>query len=475
MPVISVTNILGLNVKINPLQIASQEMIRCVNMDSYHFGSKKKRPGYNVLFGTAVTGGAKIDHLFTWQKDDGTTSFVYGLADNKILYYDVNGTATDWSIAGNGTVSGDYLGHASLENTLIVGDGTTNTRHTTDGTAFTDTTLAPKAFDFTDYQNRIYCIGSASNAFYSALGNAADWATSGTSDSSSIKIPGPGGLNRIFKADDRVMFNKNSDNQFRWDGYNLFDMTTDHGITSPKSLDQHDGVWHGLNEHGLFQFTGSGPDMLSNKADSLFVNDRGTGVSKAGFAGNVGNFCGFQYYLAMGTAIADDITGKNIPNCVLDYDIRLQELKTHSYGVFPTAMAQYIDATGSRKFIFGDNDGYVYQFDNDTFTDNGKPIYSEMEFVFHGGTLQNKKFNWFRALFNPGCSAHVQIAVEDTFLQGGLRWIDLGDANSGVVEFRFPPDYRRGRVLFIRIYDASKTSRFEFFGYEVDVDLVPAP
>jgi hypothetical protein len=474
MPVVTVSNLLGLNVNINPLDIDSKEMIRCVNMDNYHFGAKKKRPGYVQLFDNSVS-SANIDHMFNWQKDDGSTSFIYALSNNRILYFDVNGTATNWQVCSNGTVSGNYLGHASLENTLIVGDGVTNTRHSTNGTAFIDTPLAPKAFDFVDYQDRIYCIGSASNSFYSSLGDATNWNTSGTSDSSSIKIPGPGGLNRIFKADNRVMFNKNSGNQFRWDGYNLWDMTTDHGITSPKSLDQHDGVWHGLNEHGLFQFTGMGPSMLSNKADSLFINDRGTGVSKSGFGNNPGSFYGFQYLLDMGTSIADDITQKNISNCVLVYDIRLQDLRTYSMGVFPTAMTQYFDKTGVRRFIFGDANGYVYQLDPNTFTDNGLPIYSEMEFLFHAGTMQNKKFNWFRALFNPGCEAHVQIAVEDTFMKGGQRWIDLGDATSGVVEYRFPPDYRRGRLLFIRIYEASKTGRFEYYGYEIDAELIETP
>ena len=74
-------------------------------------------------------------------------------------------------------------------------------------------------------------------------------------------------------------------------------------------------------------------------------------------------------------------------------------------------------------------------------------------------------------MFNPGSQAKVQVAITDTFTKEKLNWIDLGQSKDGVVTGRFPSG-SRGRFLLYKIYDASRDARFQFYGYEVDVDVV---
>jgi hypothetical protein len=472
MPVVTVTNTQALNLKISPLQIDAGEMIRCVNVDSYHFGSKKKRLGYETFLGTAVTQGT-VNDLWNWTKDDGTTSYLYALANNRVLYYDLNGTATDWTPCGNGTVSGSRIGFGVLENTMIIGDGVTATRHTTDGTSFTNTTIAPIANDFVDYQQRIYAVGTASDLFYSTTGDATNWNTSGTSDSSSIHIPGPGKLIKVFKVSDRLMACKNSNSMHRWDGYNLVDMCTAYGPTSPQSVDQTDGYYLGLNRVGVFGYSGEKPELLSNKVEKQIYNDRGGGIPGDLFNNTPGVVHRFNYFLTAGT-VTDDLTNQTITNAIIKYDYQTNEFSNYKIANLPRAYVSYTDPQGYKQLVFGDSTGATYKFGSAT-TDNGTPIEANMEFVYHGGTMQRKKFNWFRAMFNVGCEAKVQIALADTYNKASKTWVDIGEVSNGIAEFKFPVDNRVGRLLFIRIYEASSSARFEYYGYELDVDIEGTP
>ena len=464
MATLPVFNLKGLNLQLNPLNIQPNEPIRAVNVDSYEFGAKKKRAGYVTYLGTPD--GAQVNTLFDWQRNNGTQFWNYR-ASGSALWYSQQGTGA-WTICGNGTITnGSNVCQAVLEDTLIVGDGAGSTRHTTNGTSFTNTTAAPIAVSLAEYHNRIYAAGTALSLFWSTTGTATDW----TTDSSSVNIPGAGKLLSNFKANDRMVATKNSGLMFRWDEYNLVDISTNLGPTSFQSIGSIEDYRFYLNRLGMYGYGGVRPEIISNKVQKQIYNDAGEGIAGTVFDNAPGVTHRYDYLLAVGT-ITDDLTDETISNGIIKYNYQLDEFLNYNFATLPKAWYSYKDASGSQQLIFGDASGQCYTFGGTATTDNGSTIEAILEFVVHFGTLNEKKWNWFRASFNPGCQAKVAIAVTNTFVRGAKKWQDLGDASSGVVEYRFPAG-AQGVFLFIKIYEASRNARFTLYGYEIEGDILP--
>lgn len=460
----------GLNLYVNPLNKKSGDLLRAVNVDSFPYGGKRKRSGYTTYLGTA--NGSAVNTLFAWNKNDGTTLYTYR-ASGSALYYSTQGTGA-WTICGNGTIgAGAHVGYAVLDNTLVVCDGVGSTRHTTSGTSFTNTTLAPVAVDLGMYQNRIFAAGTSSILFYSTTGDATNWATSGTSDSSSLTIPGEGKLNKLFTSSDRLIATKNSNLMYKWDGYSLVDMTTDMGPSSPYSVDKSQDYFFWLNNtYGIVGYGGGRPQLLSNAVNRQIFNNMGSGVAAGTFSVAAGAVSRYDYYLSIGT-VTDDFTNESVPNAILKHDFQKNEFLNYSFANFPTAWTSYTDRTGARQLIFGDNNGQCYTFGNSQTTDNGVAIEAIMEYMT-GMEIPELDKTWkhFWAFFNPGCNARVQVAIENTYVKQSKKWMDVGDATSGVAYFRFPQG-SVGKFLFVRIMESSKNSLFEFYGFSVDADPIP--
>ncbi len=108
--------------------------------------------------------------------------------------------------------------------------------------------------------------------------------------------------------------------------------------------------------------------------------------------------------------------------------------------------------------------------DNST-TDNGAAIESEMVFVFNYKIPGfEKNWRYLRLWFNPGCEAKVQVACTNTYTYQHLIWKEVGDVIDGFVEYRFPPD-SRSRFVFMRIYESSKNSQFVYYGSEIQAEI----
>ena len=456
------TNVSGINLKQNPLN-TDGDLLRVVNCDPSNIGAWRKRPGFITYLGTPDN--SEVTCLFNFTRNNGTQLWTYRVSGGS-LYYSTKGTG-DWTICGNGTLTnGAFTSPGFLEDTMILGDGTANTRHTTNGTSFTDTTSAPKAQFFTDFQNRIWAGGTASSEFYSTTGTPADW----TTDSSSISIPGPGRINQTFKSNDRLVVPKNSGVILRYDGNNLIDIATTLGPSSPQSLANVEDFSFYLNRSGVFGFGGAKPEIVSNKIESLVYNDAGSAVVGTVFDNAPGVAHRYDYMLSVGS-IADDLTNESINNAVLVYDYRLNDWRTYGFATRPTSWLSFADSLGSQQLSFGDSGGQCYQMAGTAVTDNGTAIQSILEGFIHGGSFLEKKWNWGRFLFNPGCEANVQIALTDTFTKNNKVWQSLGQARDGIVEYHFPSD-SRGRFLFYKISDNSSAARFEWYGAELDVDLI---
>lgn len=458
----------GLNLYVNPLNRDGGEMIKAVNITSDFYGAKRKRTGYDTFLGTAD--GSVVNSLFSFYKNDGTQFWLYRASGNK-LYSSAQGTGA-WTVTGNGTISaGASVGHAVLDNTMIIGDGVGSTRYTTDGTSFTNAGLAPIASSFEQYQNRIYAAGTASDLFYSTTGDATNWNTSGTSDSSSFKVPGAGKLLTIFKNNDRLVATKVGGAMFRWDGYSLLDMATDLGPTSAKTLDQVEGYYFWPNRLGIYGYGGDKPELVSNPVQRQIYNTAGSGVAGTVFDNSPGGIYRYDYFWGVST-ITDDYTGETISNALIKYDYNKNEYLNWSLFNNPTAMHSYKDASGNDQFIFGDNVGQVYQLSNTTYSDNGTAISADMMFSLDAGVLElDKRWNWLFLYFNPGCQATVQVACTDSLTPQGASWRDIGDVSAGIVRYKFPSN-SRSKLLFIRIHESSRSAPFIFYGFSYEADPV---
>jgi len=461
MPSIDLYNNAGLNLNLSPFLHNQGEMIRLVNVERDMQGAWKKRSGY-ITYLNDING--TITKLWNWTLNNGTQFWNYAVSGGS-LYYSTQGTG-NWTICGNGTLTnGARPGHAVLDNTMILGDGTANSRHTTSGTSFTDTTGAPKAPYWTDYQNRIYA-GTNNTLFWSTTGTASDWST----DSSSIQIPGPGGLNWVGKIADAVQTSKTSGIMHSWDGFRLVDRVTKLGPSSADSVIEREGFNLYLNRLGIFGDGGDRPKLLSNPIERLIYNDSGSAISGGTFDLAQGEIYKYDYFVSVGT-VADDLTDETISNCLIAYDYQQNEFRTYSLANNPTALGTYQDASGNEQFIFGDDTGQCYQFSGTALSDNGSPISSVIEFVYHGGRPQFDKtwnYSWF--FFNPGCTAQIQIAYANTFTKRVKEWVTLGQPVDGFVEFKH--DGKRSKLMFVKITDSSTDQRFHYYGSSHDFDFV---
>lgn len=457
----------ALNLYVNPLQQNTGFIYRAVNVDSFPYGAKKKRPGYTTFLGTAD--GSAVKDLWSWN-NNGTLTLYRNSGTQ--LFSSAGGTGA-WTAMGNGSVAGTaHFGHTVLGSVMIGGDGVGSTRHTTDGTSWTNTTLAPIGNSFEQFQNRIFTNGTASTLFYSTTGDATNWNLSGTSDSSSITIPGEGTNLKVFKLADRLQISKTMGNIFRWDGFSLVDLATNLGMSSPYSYGTVEGNAFWLNRLGIFTSNGGKPQLISNAIQRQIYNDSGSAIAGGTFDVAAGVVHKYDYLLSAGT-LTDDFSNQTINDALIKYDYQKNEFLNWQFANFPTAWHSFKDANGVQQLIWGDKNGQCYKLSGTALTDNGTSIEAQMEGFIHLGTLLDKEWNWLRMSFNPGCMAKVAVAIGDTFDKGKKEWMDLGDAHSGVVQYKFKQG-DRGKFLYWKIYEKSPYARFDWYGFEVDADIISA-
>lgn len=462
-------NLGGLNTYQNPLSVEDGALIHAINVQSDLYGAKTKRPGYVTYLGTPDA--SQVNSLFSWTKNDGTTQYTYR-ASGSALYYSAQGTGA-WTLASNGTITnGGHFGQTVVNNVLIGGDGVGSTRHTANGTAFTNTTLAPIAEFFNNYQGRVYAGGTSSTLFYSVANDATNWALSGTSDSSSFSIPGPGKLSSVLKVADRIVTVKNSGIMHKWDGYALSDLAVTEGPTSPYSVASKDGYFFWLTRDGIYGYGGDKPQIISNPIQDFIYNSSGSAITGSTFDTAPGACHRYDYLLSVGT-ITPKSTGYTIEDAILKYDYNKNEHLIWKFANKPTSMHSYTDLSGDKQLIFGDASGQCYKLSGTATSDNGSAIEAQLEYVVSfGGPEYDKKWHTLVAFFNPGCKARIAVACSDTFNKDSKKWVDLGDTDLGKVVYRFPSD-SRSSLLFIRISESSINAPFTFYGFAIEADVIP--
>lgn len=467
-----VFNLRNLNTGKNPMLLDDGELIQAVNVDSTPFGAKTKRPGLTQYLGTLSA--QRAESLFSFAQGTNTSSaytFWNYIQENSVLFYSVNGTGV-WTVVGNGTfpTTGPLMSSV-LADTLIVGDPEGTVRHTANGTSLTNTSGPPAPGAMAEYHQRIYIGGYySSNLFWSNVGTASDW----TNDSSSILIPGPGRIRSLYKSiDDKLMIGKETGELYSWDEVNLEKVSKENGPSSRRSLAVADDKYYYLNWKGVYRQDIGLPTQISAPVEN-YINDRsGSAIPAAHFGTAQGGAYGDKYYCTIGSATPDSVLGSS---SVLVYDTRMNDWSLYSSQITFNSYLSFVNSVGSNQFVVGNSTagthaGIAYTFNGTQTSDANFPIYSVIEAVFHAKTLQEKKWNYLWALFNPGCEANIQIATANSFREADKNWLDIGDTKTGVVEFKFP-EGSRSRFLFIKVTDSTTTIPFIWYGYEVDFDFV---
>jgi len=457
-------NIESLNQTVSPFLQGNGQVLRALNVKRDTLGGYKKRSGYITYLGTAD--GESINSLWSWQTNAGSTNTYR--ASGTELYHSVDGTGA-WTVSDGGPFTdGTQVFRGVTADTMLVSQLGGTTRHTTNGTSFSDTSGAPtEALGFEEYEGRMWAIGTESDSFYSTVGTPTDW----TTDSSSINIPGAGRLSTIFKSGDRLIHGKTSGKMFRWDGYNLRDLSTNLAPTSPYAIGEIEGYRTYPTRVGYMGYGGGMPEIISNPIERQIYNDAGSGIAGTTFNNAPGIAYRYDYYCSVGT-LTDDLTGETIPDCVHKYDYQMDEWVNWQFANRPTSFGTYEDESGNEQLIFGDSGGQAYQLSGTATDDNGSPIEVQLMGFLHGGNFNEKKWNSLLGMFNPGCKAKIQIALSDTFTLSTLQWEDLGDAKDGVVEHQFPAG-SRARFCFWKIYESSTTTPFQFYGWQFNAYVIP--
>lgn len=468
MPQSAQFNLQGIDLYRNPLN-SEGYFIKAVNVDSYPYGGVTKRPGYTTFLGT---NGSAVTDIFQYLQYD--SNFLFAKRGNVLYYYDVTVGTGDWAVCGNGTFTAtSNIGHAVLENVLIIGDGVGSTRHTTNGTSFTNTSGAPIAGDFEQYQQRIYAAGTADTLFFSSIGSADNWSGVSPADSSSIQIPGEGLIKKISKIDNKLFLHKAAGNMFSWDGDYLIDMATNSALTSPASYAKTENFGYWLNRDGIFGFGGGQPELISNAIQPLIYNNFGSGIAGTTFTNAPAACLRYDYYLSVGD-ITDDITQETISNAVIKYNFQKNLFYVYSFANRPTAMTRYEDADGVEHLLFGDSTGQIYKFGGTATSDNGTPIQAKLEMVFSASQPADfKKWNEYNASFNPGSKAKIQLGFTDTFRRDSLNLVEVGDTSTGDIHFRIPQG-TRSKLCNVRVYENSTGPAFTWYGHAFDYEISTA-
>ena len=461
----------GINSYLSPL-LADGVLIHSVNMVSNYVGSKEKRTGYTPFLGTADGSQVQSLHAFPNINNDPTKTNLIR-ASGSALYYSTQGTGA-WTTMTNGTINaGSHFGAAILLNTMVGGDGVGSSRYTTDGTSWTQAAGAPVAEHWAQYQGRIYGAGTSTYLTASSSDEPTNWGQTSPDDGFTMLIPDEGRLGKPFVVSNRLIIPKSTGEMYKWDTYNLIDMSTKYGPSSPYSIGKIEDYAFFVNQYGNYGFSGALPQLISNGIQRQFYNGANTGIAGTQFTKAPGVCHIYDYYVSVGT-ITDDFTSRTIPNCIIKYDYKKNEYLNYSFATQPTAWYSYTDTTGIKQLIWGDATGQCYKMDNTVTTDNGNPINSELVYVFHYGVPElKKKWNWWRGFFNPGCEAKVQVACSNVYSYQNLKWTDLGETTNGFVEYRFQQSENTtpvSRFLFVRIYDASN-SKCVFLGQNVAAEV----
>lgn len=464
----TINNFGGINTKISPLLQPEGSLLTCVNLDSDPIGAKTKRGGIEPFLNNPDN--SQINNIFNFSA--GTHNYLYRMSGSTCYYADLNNLGTAWIPMGNGTFDGGgRLGNTVLYDTMIVGNGIGSTRHTTNGTAFTDTDLAPLARFWTQNFGRVYAANNQT-LFWSSANDPTNWQTSGTSDSSSIQLPGGGTANGLFSTYNRVIAPKSSGIMHRWDSYARETVPGNLAPSSNWAATNMDDLYLYPNKRGIYSFNGNYPKLISRPVEKQFYNQQNTGIPGTLFPDLAAGEFYYNYYISEGS-FTDPMTGNSLTNAVLVYDYFHNEFYNYQWPFTPTAYGEYTDNAGDTWQLIGGTSGQIYRVNPTVTDDDGTAIEAYMEgFSFMEKDYKDKKIYRAWVHTNPGCQAKLQLSMTDNLYDTTRKWFDVGDLSRGITYVEFPQDQNRGKYLFYRFYESSSDAPWTVYAITFEFDYV---
>lgn len=463
----------GVELNASPLKNLDGGLVKCQNMDFGIDGSLRKRSGYITALGTV---NGQINDLFSWRQQDNSTLYLYNMSSDGKLRYSVQGTGA-WTVAVNGTFSvfSGFVGKAILEDEIIIGDNVGSTRHSANGTSFTDTTLAPltNKLATSNATQRVFAAGTGNTLFYSSTGDASNWNLSGTSDSSSINIPGEGRLVSVNEIGGEIVTTKVGGVIAHWDGFRLYINPSNEGPSGDASMAQENGLWFWINRNGVYGFDGNLPKKISRPIDDFFRNQSGYGINTSQFALAPGVTYKENYLVSVGSVVSS-ILNETIDRCVLKFEVPYNRWSWYKMAHEPTAFLNYLENSNEQTLLFGAGSsvGQVYKMVGTATSDAGSAISCVAQGIVNMGYPGREKIlNGLDIFTSPGCSAKFEYCLANTIDFDALNWQSVGDLHTGVCEYQAPPA-QRGRFLHWRLYESSTDAPFTFYGFSAEVNLI---
>lgn len=453
----------GVKQKVSPFLHEDGDLLVCENLDNYPSGAKTKRSGYEKFLGTLP---GTVSSMFVYPYPTNTNVLYYAYAGS-VLHYSEQGTGA-WMVAGSGTFSGQRpLGYGAMGTVLMVGDGSV-TRHSTNGTSFTDTTLAPAGDKFAEFRQRMF-IAYGTVLYASELGSPTGWSISSTNPSYSEPIEGYGVINSLFSANDELVVTKDSGAIVHFDGYRKYVSPSNDAPGHYTSVANLDGVRFYTNPEGVWGFN-TKPQKVSEPVQPMFYNNSGSAPSES-YLRSSSKAVAFKdnYYTYIGTTTSD-IYPQTVANCIMKYDLSRNEWSWYKIPLRTYSM--FYDYTqDGYGWMFG-NINQAYRFSPTATSDDGQAISATMiGFLHFREPDRDKRINRLTASASPGCGATFQIAMSDTLTLDNLMWIDIGDLYSGTRKF-IPDLELRGKFMFYKLHESSTDKPFTFYGFTVDFDYV---
>lgn len=470
----------GVNLNISPLNYTDGELLACQNLDFKPDGAVTKRTGYKATgYGEAGT-TSDIRSLHR------NGSYIYAVnADGSVYWVDKN-SGTQWAVTGTNTLSASSVSYSDVFNgTFFIGDNGGTQIYTADGTSFTPLPNAPKSAYLTTYNvNQRMFSGSGDVMFWSKFGDATNYSTTGTADSSSIKIPGGGDISSINVINNNVLVTKTSGLIANWDGFRLTVYPSNEGALHGKSVSNYNGLWIWINQTGFYATNGVEIKKISRPIDKIFKF-----VTTPTYL-NIG--CSWvhreSYYYMLGLLYQFDLLNGDylepeyIPSVpILKYDIPYDRWSwydmPYEFPAYGNVINYKEDSLGLsytqlEKTVFADtNSRDTYVFDDRTYSDNGNPIHSYLlGFLTWGNPSTDKLLKKLIIHTSPGCNAKFQVAFSNKLSTHDLQWEDCGDLSGGVTTV--PGKGMRGKYMFYKLNERSTDPPFTFYGFTTEVELI---
>ena len=298
----------------------------------------------------------------------------------------------------------------------------------------------------------------ASTLYYSSIPSSGSisW-TSGNGDIDIQVNDGAGDITSAYVLGRQLIIFKERA-MYRWDGYStdanplIFIGTPSHESVAGDSYGNVYFFGTGESTVGIYKTQGGRPIRIS-KAIQGWID----AMSASSYTNTAGYCDKDNYYLTVGNIT---YKGRTYTNVMFVYNLTEETWTIRSYADDFRVFTMYLD-NSAITYVGGDTDGNVQTIDSGT-TDNGTPIYSEIEFrEIFTSRARTKQINQFFSYATNFQGSKISIKIDDE------DYIGLGSIKEKEQKFDFlEKEAIIGKVFYFKIICANSQAPFIFDGLE---------